>query len=90
MLVLEPAGSGLLLKGVPGETALTVATAVLGVAALAADVQNWVRQPLLPAERLPLIGAGLLLGYPQPWSDAAGLILVGVVHWLRTHGRRTV
>jgi TRAP transporter 4TM/12TM fusion protein len=87
MFVLDPAGIGLLLKDAPANTVLTVSTAVLGIAALAAGVQNWIRCPLLPAERFPLIGAGLLLGYPQPWSDAAGLavaILVGVVHWLRT------
>jgi TRAP transporter 4TM/12TM fusion protein len=91
MFVLEPAGSGLLLRGVPGETVLTVVTAVLGIAALAAGVQNWIRQPLTPAERLPLVGAGLLLAYPHVWSDLAGLltaIAVGVVHWVRTRARR--
>lgn len=93
MFVLEPAGIGLLLKGAPGETVLTVVTAALGIAALAAGVQNWIRQPLHPAERLPLVGAGLLLAYPQVWSDLAGLataIAVGAMHWVRTRRRWTV
>jgi len=93
MFVLEPAGSGLLLRGMPGETVLTVVTAVLGIAALAAGVQNWIRQPLHPAERLPLVAAGLLLGYPHAWSDLAGLataIVVGAMYWVRTRRQQTV
>jgi TRAP-type uncharacterized transport system fused permease subunit len=92
MFVLDPAGIGLLLKGAPAEAVLTVTTAVLGVAALAAGVQNWLFACLVPAERLPLVIAGLLLGYPGPWSDAAGLVMatiVGVAHWIRTREPRT-
>jgi TRAP transporter 4TM/12TM fusion protein len=93
MFVLDPAGAGLLLKGAPAETVLTVASAVFGIAALAAGVQNWLKSALLPAERVALIVAGVLLAYPGPRSDVAGLALamiVGVLHWLRTRTLRTV
>lgn len=91
MFVLDPAGIGLLLKGAPADIALTVASAALGIAALAASVQNWLRSTLLPTERVPLLAAGVLLAYPGPWSDAAGLALatiVGVLHWFRTRTLR--
>jgi TRAP-type uncharacterized transport system fused permease subunit len=87
MFVLEPAGVGLLLKGPVSEMALTVSTAILGIAALAAGVQNWLRQRLLPPERAGLLISGCLLLYPAPWSDGAGATLLGATaawHWIRS------
>ncbi|MBC8007206.1 MAG: TRAP transporter fused permease subunit [Prolixibacteraceae bacterium] len=76
MFVLDPAGVGLLLKGTPGDTVLTVVTALIGIAALAGGVQNWFLRQTRRAERAMLIGAGLLLVYPGPVTDGIGLALV--------------
>jgi TRAP-type uncharacterized transport system fused permease subunit len=79
MFVLDPAGVGLLLKGAPLQTLLTVVTAVIGIAALAGGVQNWFMKATRPIERGALIAAGLLLVYPGATSDAVGFGLVVVV-----------
>ena len=76
MFVLDPAGVGLLLKGSFGDTVLTVATALIGIAALAGGVQNWFLRQTSRAERAMLIAAGLLLVYPGPVADGIGLALV--------------
>ncbi len=75
MFVIEPAGAGLLLKDAPGPTLVTVATAVLGIAALAAGAQNWLLRQASHVERPMLIGAGLLLAYPDFIADGLGLAL---------------
>ena len=75
MFVIEPAGAGLLLKDAPGPTLVTVATAVLGIAALAAGAQNWLLRQARHVERPMLIGAGLLLAYPDFIADGLGLAL---------------
>lgn len=79
MFVLDPAGTGLLLKGSVMQTLLTVATAVIGIAALAGGVQNWFLKKAGLLERTMLIAAGLLLVYPGVLSDTAGLLLVVAV-----------
>ena len=79
MFVLDPAGVGLLLKGPLLPTLVTVATAVIGIAALAGGVQNWLLRKAAPVERVALIGAGLLLVYPGTVSDVAGLLAVAAV-----------
>jgi TRAP-type uncharacterized transport system fused permease subunit len=87
MFVLEPAGVGLLLKGPVGEMAATVLTAVFGIAALAAGVQNWLRQALVPLERAGLLISGWLLLYPGALNDGVGATLLAVTavwHWART------
>ncbi len=75
MFVIEPAGAGLLLKDAPGPTLVTVATAVLGIAALAAGAQNWLLRQASHVERPMLIGAGVLLAYPDFIADGLGLAL---------------
>jgi TRAP transporter 4TM/12TM fusion protein len=79
MFVLDPAGAGLLLKGAPWQTALTVATAAVGIFALAAGVQGWFLRATTRVERCLLIAAGLLLVYPGAITDGSGLVLVAVV-----------
>jgi TRAP transporter 4TM/12TM fusion protein len=79
MFVLDPAGVGLLLKGAPLPTVLTVATAAIGILALAGGVQGWLLRRATRAERSLLVAAGLLLVYPGAVSDVAGLVLVAVV-----------
>ena len=87
MLVLHPAGTGLLLKGEPASIALTVATAIVGVLGLAAGAQNWLRQQTQPHERIMLVVGGLLLTYPALTADLFGLVIMSIgagLHWLRT------
>lgn len=87
MFVLEPEGVGFLLKGGLIPTLWTVGTAVIGIAALASGVQNWLTQQTSVAERTILVVAGILLTYPGLLSDAAGAIGMGIavtMHWLRT------
>jgi TRAP-type uncharacterized transport system fused permease subunit len=79
MFVLDPAGVGLLLKGTTGQTALTVASALIGVFALAGGVQGWLLREATRPERTLLLAAGLLLFYPGLVTDALGIaILLGV------------
>ena len=79
MFVLDPAGVGLLLKGSVEQTLVTVASAVIGIAALAGGVQNWLLIQANRAERLMLIAAGLLLVYPGVVTDSVGLFLIVAV-----------
>lgn len=73
MLVLDPAGVGLLLKGSLAQTLVTVVGAVIDIAGLAGGVQNWLLIQVNPAERLTLIAAGLLPVYPGLVTDSVGL-----------------
>jgi TRAP transporter 4TM/12TM fusion protein len=79
MFVLDPAGQGLLLKGELLPTLLTVATAAIGILALAGGVQGWLLRAATRAERGMLVAAGLLLVYPGAISDLFGLALIAAV-----------
>ena len=79
MFVLDPAGVGLLLKGTLWQTVLTVATAAVGIFALAAGVQGWFLRATTRIERYLLIASGLLLVYPGAITDGVGLVLIAVV-----------
>jgi len=88
MFVLDPAGVGLLLKAAPVETAVTVATAVVGVFALAGGTQGWFLRQAGSLERTLLVAAGLLLFYPGLVTDILGLALVGAVGARQKFARR--
>jgi len=75
--VLAPAGVGLLLKGSVANVIHVTGTAILGIAALACGVQGWMFQRTTWLERSMLIAAGLLLLYPAPVGDVAGVALAG-------------
>jgi TRAP transporter 4TM/12TM fusion protein len=75
--VLAPAGVGLLLKGSVANVIHVVATAAIGIAALACGVQGWMFQRTAWLERSMLIAAGLLLVYPARLGDLVGLALAG-------------
>jgi TRAP transporter 4TM/12TM fusion protein len=83
MFVLDPAGLGLLLMGSFKELArasvvdiaLVCATAMIGIAALAAGVQGWLFRKTTSLERWLLIAAGLALVYPKPLFDYIGIAL---------------
>ena len=87
MFVLDPAGVGLLLMGsfknlagAPwGEIALVSVTAMIGIAALAAGVQNWLFKKTNALERWLLIAAGLALMYPKEFLDYVGVALFAIV-----------
>ena len=96
MFVLDPAGQGLLLMGSIsklagadwGSIALVSLTAAVGIAALAGGFQGWLLAKTRGLERWLLLGAGLLLVYPNRLSDLAGFALVLLVlamQWPRRH-----
>ncbi len=87
MFVLDSSGTGLLLTGSVKtlanaswlEILAVTGTAALGIAALAAGLQGWMLRRTTPAERCLLIVAAVLLLYPRPWADVAGILLVASV-----------
>jgi TRAP transporter 4TM/12TM fusion protein len=79
MFVLDPAGVGLLLKGELLPTLLTVATAAIGILALAGGAQGWLLREATRVERALLVAAGLLLVYPGAVTDLVGLGLIAIV-----------
>jgi TRAP transporter 4TM/12TM fusion protein len=87
MFVLDPSGQGLLLMGSLknlatanwGEIAVVSITAMIGIAALAGGMQNWLFKKTTLFERGTLILAGLLLVYPKPLFDYIGIALLALV-----------
>src|SRR5688572_6188727 len=88
VFVLTPEGVGLLLKRPPGgdwwQVGVHAASAMLGIAAVAAGVQRWALRACSELERWILIAGGLLLVYPAFATDVAGLVVVvAVLAWQR-------
>jgi TRAP transporter 4TM/12TM fusion protein len=87
MFVLDPAGLGLLLMGSFKkladaqwlEIALVSITAMIGIAALAGAMQNWLFRKTTVVERWLLIAAGLALVYPKALLDYIGMGLLAIV-----------
>jgi len=85
--VLDPAGLGLLLMGSFKkladaqwlEIALVSITAMIGIAALAGAMQNWLFRKTTVVERWLLIAAGLALVYPKALLDYIGMGLLAIV-----------
>ncbi|MFW5678981.1 MAG: TRAP transporter permease [Pseudomonadota bacterium] len=75
MFALDPV---LLLRGGVGEILLSLITASLGVAALAAAIIGYAFDRLSGPARLALAAAALLALHPAPLTDAAGLLLAAV------------
>jgi TRAP transporter 4TM/12TM fusion protein len=89
--VLDPAGTGLLLKGSVGNVLEVAATAAIGIAALACGVQGWMLRRTSWWERGMLIAGGILLMQSARASDLAGLTLtatVAAVQWWRLRRSR--
>lgn len=82
MFVLEPIGSGLLLKLPPGGTWLDVVwvviSAIAGIAALAAGAQGWLFKRTNWFERSLLLLAGLCLIYTTLFTDLIGAVLLAL------------
>jgi TRAP-type uncharacterized transport system fused permease subunit len=87
MFVLDPAGLGLLLMGSFTklaaanwfDIAVVCVTAMIGIAALAGAMQNWLFKKTTLVERWLLIAAGLALVYPKALLDYIGVALLAVV-----------
>jgi TRAP-type uncharacterized transport system fused permease subunit len=87
MFVLDPAGLGLLLMGSFKkladanwfDIAIVCVTAMIGIAALAGAMQNWLFRKTTRIERWLLVAAGLALVYPKAMFDYIGLTLLAVV-----------
>jgi TRAP transporter 4TM/12TM fusion protein len=93
IFVLDPAGIALLLKVPPDASWLHVAwiaaTAVLGIAALAAGVQKWLLRGCSQLERWILVASGLLLIYPAQMADWIGIGGIAVVLLWQKFGAQT-
>jgi TRAP transporter 4TM/12TM fusion protein len=75
---LAPEGMGLLLRA-PLQTILwTSLTAALGVAGLAFGAGGWLKQRATVVERVLAVSSGLLLIYPRPVFDVAGIALLTI------------
>lgn len=90
MFVLTPDGVGLLLKTPVGgdwtQVVWMAFTACVGIGAIAAGMQGWLRGRCRVAERILLVGGGLALAFPDLRSDVVGAVLVAaglVVHLVR-------
>jgi TRAP-type uncharacterized transport system fused permease subunit len=86
--VLDPSGVGLLLKGNWLDIAHVTVTAAIGIASLACGVQGWMLVRAGPIERVLFILAGVLLVYPTPAADVAGIVLVLVAVAIQWRKRR--
>ena len=65
------------------------ATAVLGIAALAAGVQKWLLRACSQLERWVLVLSGLLLIYPAQMADWIGIAGIAVVLLWQKFGTQT-
>ncbi len=79
MFVLDPAGLGLLGKGPWTGMVWTTATAMVGLAALAAGLSGWLRRRTTLVERALLVAGGLVLVYPGWMADTVGFTCCGLV-----------
>jgi TRAP-type uncharacterized transport system fused permease subunit len=61
------------------DIAVVCVTAMVGIAALAGAMQNWLFKKTVRAERWMLIAAGLALVYPKALLDYIGLALLAIV-----------
>jgi TRAP transporter 4TM/12TM fusion protein len=92
--VLDPAGVALLLKVPAGASWQHVAwialKVVAAIVALGSGIQCWLLRACTQVERWLLIACGLLLVYPAPQSDWAGLAgFVALIAWQRFVPART-
>lgn len=90
MFILDPSGYALLLKGEGfTQTLWVIATSFLGVFAFASAASGWLYRKSNWFERGALALAGLLLVYPEVWSDFVGMaLLIGIVSLQRASRKK--
>ncbi len=91
MFILDPSGYALLLKGDGGflETFWVIATSFLGVFSFASAASGWLYRKSGWLERGALGLAGLLLVYPEKWTDFVGIaILLAIAILQRSSGKK--
>ena len=88
VFTLNRDGMGVLLQAPADVVVRTSLSAALGIAALASGLGGWMRGPATRLERGLALVAGLLLAYPSPSADVAGVVLFGLVIALHS-ARRT-
>jgi TRAP-type uncharacterized transport system fused permease subunit len=76
VFTLSADGLGLLLRAPLGAVVWTTATAVVGVAGLAAGLGGWFRGPARFPERVLWTAGGVLLFFAVPTADLAGVLLL--------------
>ena len=84
---LSPEGLGVLLQAPPADIVRTVATAAIGILALAMGLGGWLRREVTTVERTVAVLGGLLLFYATTLTDIVGAALFVVaiaVHLGRT------
>ena len=84
---LSPEGLGVLLQAPSGDIVRTVATATLGILALAMGLGGWLRREATTAERTLAVAGGLLLFYATMLTDVLGatlFVLAIALHLVRT------
>ena len=84
---LSPEGLGVLLQAPLADIVRTVATAAVGILALAMGLGGWLRQEATTMERTLAVAGGLLLFYATTLTDVAGAALFATaitLHLART------
>ena len=89
MFVLHPAGVSLLGKGAWPDMVVNTATAMIGLAAMAAGLTGWLLTRTTLLERSLLVGAGLVMVYPSWVQDVVGLSLCAVAVTLQAWRQRS-
>ena len=91
MFTLTPDGLGVLLLAPVATVLISIGTAAVCVAALAAAFGGWLLGPLGALDRTVLGAGGALLVYASPWADLTGFALIALVFFLhyRGHSRRS-
>jgi TRAP transporter 4TM/12TM fusion protein len=84
---MSPQGLGLLLQAPLADVLISTGTSALAVVALSAGLGGWIRGRANVFERALAAGGGLLLFYPNVWTDLTGVALFAVaiaIHLART------
>ncbi|MFH0913762.1 MAG: hypothetical protein V1849_00540 [Chloroflexota bacterium] len=87
IIVFNPA---LLLIGSPGEVALAVVTAIVGIFGLSAGIEGYLFSRMNWLQRLAFFAGGLLMTIPGLVTDLIGTgVLALAIFWQRMDARRT-
>ena len=90
MFILDPSGYALLLKGDGGflDTVWVISTSFLGVFSFASAASGWLYRKSNWLERGALGLAGLLLVYPEKWTDFVGIAILLAIAIVQRSGSK--